>query len=351
MPVLGGDDLVDLARRLRAADTGGWREDGVGRLVAGLGWERAGDVVRTGLPSGDARLRPVGKYESDHVRGEEYVGLYVPIAVAADPAVKADAFRRAAHELTAALGPSPIMGSYGGLSTFYDSTPRWGAPFRRWRGHPDSLELQAGEAGPELVLFPTDPTENWFWRQRHGEAYALDGFFGTDRSAANGGLSIPGMWRTDDWEVFHTTLTCFLRSLPAEVRALGIELSLAMHALIPGTYGPWVFHLACDADTLELAVFEQEDVDLAKYDLPSLGWTATADAPPSHEHDEFTRVAYHSGPHRLGEVDGLRLAGLLVETAKAFGIESPQGLSLVDHAQSIDGYHVDFFGLTLRENP
>ncbi|MEU3933209.1 hypothetical protein AB0E85_14410 [Streptomyces sp. NPDC029044] len=56
--------LADLARRLPAADTGGWTPDGVNSPAEGLGWARGGTadhpVLVTGRPTGDARLRPVG---------------------------------------------------------------------------------------------------------------------------------------------------------------------------------------------------------------------------------------------------------------------------------------------------
>jgi hypothetical protein len=40
-----------------------------------------------------------------------------------------------------------------------------------------------------------------------------------------------------------------------------------------------------------------------------------------------------------------------VDTARLLGIESPKGLSLIDRAQTLGDYRVDFYGLTLTENP
>jgi hypothetical protein len=353
---LSDEELAELARRLRNADTGRWSETGLRELVAGLGWEwrdsEAGPVLSTGLGTGDARLRPVGKYEERYAVGQEYVGLHVPIEVPQDTAIaKADAFRRAAEVLTETFGPAPIMGVYGDPGPFYDSPPSWGSPFRRWWKKPDSLELQAGEHGPELLLLSNDPVENWHWRQSQGNPYELGGFFGTRRDPANAGLGYPGMWTTDDWEIFGNALGEMLTTLPAETRALGIELSLGMHGLIPGAGGPWVFHLACDA-VLELGLYDEAGIELPDGDLTALGWIAESTAKSSCDHlSEVVDVAYHSVAYGPGEVDGHGLARLLVETARLLGIESPKGLSLIDRAQTLGDYRVDFYGLTLTENP
>ncbi|WP_017591495.1 hypothetical protein [Nocardiopsis potens] len=348
---LDDDALVELAERLRGAETGGWTEKGVRGLAGALGWEPADGAptrLRTGLPTGEARLRPVDRLDEDYTRGERHLGLYVPVAlVDGGAAAKADAFARAARALTAKLGPAPIMGAHGDPGPFYESTASWGSPFLRWRGRPDSLELRAGDDGPELLLHPSDPVENWHWRQGHGEAYALGGFFGARPDPANAGLGHPGGWTTGDWDVFATALGGFLGCLAAETRALGIELSLGMHGRIPGTHGPWVFHIA-SAQTLELAVYE-ETVDTSALDMAALGWTPVSEAPAAMDH--LIDVSHHTGAFAPGEADGRGLARTLVETAKALGIPSPRGLSLIDHCQSVAGYRVDYYGLTLKENP
>ncbi|GLW09553.1 hypothetical protein Misp01_46820 [Microtetraspora sp. NBRC 13810] len=349
---LTDDELAGLATRLRAADPGGWRESGLRELAAGLGWEwhdtGSGPVLRTGLAAGDARVRRVGKYEEDYADGRDHVGLYVPVEVSeGGPAAKADAFRRAADVLTGLFGPSPIMGVTGFPGPFYDSPAGWGSPFRRWRGEHDSLELHAAEDGPELVLHPNDPVEFWHWRQAQGNPHELGGFFGTRRDPANAGLGIPGMWRTDDWDVFAASLGSMLTTLPAETRALGIDLTLGLHGRIPGTYGPGVFSIACDG-MLELAIFDEGDFALPHDRLGPLGWTSGSDVPATHDHGGD---GYHSASYGPGEVPGHDLARMLVDTARLLGIESPYGLSLFDHAQSVDGYHVDYYALTLKENP
>ena len=354
MPDIALDDdaLVELAEQLRGVEPGGWTEEGARGLAAALGWEPAGDGapnrLPTGLPTGEARLHPVDEFAEDYTSGERHLGLYVPVALVDGGApAKADAFARAARVLTAKLGTAPIMGSYGDVGPFYDSTALWGAPFLRWRGWPDSLELRAGDGGPELLLHPSDPVENWHWRQGHGEVYALSGFFGTRPDSANDGLGIPGGWTTGDWDVFTSALGGFLGCLAAETRALGIELSLGIHGRIPGTYGPWVFHIA-SARTLELAFYEV-DVDTSALDMAALGWISAAEAPAAMDH--LRDISHHTGVSAPGEADGRALARTLVETAKALGIPSPRDLSLIDHCQKVAGYRVDYYGLPLRENP
>ncbi|MFK4266903.1 hypothetical protein [Streptomyces milbemycinicus] len=344
---LEGERLAEVARRLRDADTGGWRQPALRALVSSLGWEwreAAGDA-------GEAWLRPTGRYESDFVHdGEEFVGLHVPVELVAGGATaKAESFRRAAETLTEAFGRASIMGAYGDLGPFYESTPVWGSPFLRWRGKPDTLELRAGERGPELLLQPTDPAENWFWRQGHGEAHAIGGFFGSRRVSANGGLGFPGYWQTDDWDVYTSALSDFLGSLPAETSALGIGLDLGIHALVPGTYGPVVFHIVC-GDQLEI-VYSTEELDGAGpgTDPASLGWIPEATAPARLSH--WIDWTHHSGVFGPDDTDGPRLARLLVDTLRGLGVSSPKDLSLSDHAQTVDDYQVDFYGLTLRENP
>src|SRR5688572_16964527 len=118
-----------------------------------------------------------------------------------------------------------------------------------------------------------------------------------------------------------------------------------MHGRIPGSYGRWVFHVA-SAHTLELALYE-EDVDASALDMAALGWTPVAEAPAAMDH--LFDVSHHTGASAPGEADGHALARTLVETAKALGIPSPRVLSLIDHCQSVDGYRVDYYGLTLQE--
>lgn len=298
------------------------------------------------------RLCPTGRFEKDYAHGgEEYVGLHVPIAFSGDgPADKARAFRAAAAVLTEEFGDAPIMGVYGDPGPFYNPPPLWGSPFLRWRDQDNSLELHAGEHGPELLLQPTGPVENWFWRQGHGENYALGGFFGTRRDPANAGLGIPGGRRTEDWDVFTITLGNFLRTLPAETHALGIELGLGIHARVPGTHGPILFLLSC-RDRLEIA-YDTEPLGELDENVPdplTFGWTPYPSG--AAVVDNWFDATHHSGSFGIGEVDGRALATMLVDTLRALGVSSPKDLGLADHSQRVGDYYVHYYGLTLRENP
>ncbi|MFC9993849.1 hypothetical protein [Nocardia sp. NPDC127526] len=346
--------VVDLARQLRGAETGGWSEAALRVIADGLGWRWQDDVSGPRLvavaepnaaPQWAARLRPVGRFEKDFVHGgEEFVGLYVPVALPEDGAVgKAAAFRTVAEALTREFGRASIMGAYGDPGPFYDSAPLWGSPFLRWRQRENTLELHAGERGPELLLQPTDPVENWFWRQGHGEPYAV----GANRDPANAGLGFPGRWHTDDWDIFARALGDFLGALPAETHALGIELDLGFHARVPGTYGPVVFHLAC-GERLEI-VYDTEELGEDIADPGSCGWIPHTTRPAALDH--WIEAPYHSGDFGIGEVDGSRLARMMVDTLRGLGVASPRDLSLSDHAQRVGDYHVDYYGLTLEENP
>ncbi|MEU5390950.1 hypothetical protein ACFYQT_09595 [Streptomyces tibetensis] len=337
--------LADLARRLRAVDTGGWSPEGVQAMADGLGWARGGTAdhpfLVTGRSAGDARLRPVGRYEERYVHGESYVELAVPVTTAApDAAAQAAAFRAAREELTEALGRPSVMGSHGEMGPFYDSGAFWGAPFLRWRDSTDTLELRAGKAGPELVLQPTAPAENWFWRQGHGEEHAISGFFGSNRDPANAGLGFPGGWTARSWETVTRSLGDFLGALPAEAVALGVGFGMPFYGRARGS-APLLFDVTC-GERLSIGCFTPDGVDAA-----SLGWGTVAEHPGTasvwSDDDPVWRVDA-GGP---GEPKGRALAEMLVATARAAGVSEPADLILGGEAEYVDGYHVTYYGLGL----
>ncbi|MGW0711913.1 hypothetical protein ACWD4G_39170 [Streptomyces sp. NPDC002643] len=336
---------ADLARRLLAADAGGWTPDGVRALAGGLGWDWSGTperpVLLTGRSSGDAPLRPVGTYEERYVDGESYVELAVPLATAApDAAAQAAAFRAAREELTTALGKPSIIGSHGDMGPFYDSGPLWGAPFVRWRGRPDTLELRAGASGPELVLRPTDPAENWFWRQGIGEEDSISGFFGSNRDRANAGLGLPGGWTARSWGTVTRSLGAFLGALPAEATALGISIGMPFYGRT-GSDEPLLFDVTC-GDRLSIGCFAPDGVDPA-----ALGWGTVAQHPHTAsvwgDDDPLWRVDA-GGP---GEPKGQALAEMLVATARAAGVTDPTGLTIGGEAEYVDDYDIKYYGLGL----
>ncbi|GHA31087.1 hypothetical protein GCM10010329_63150 [Streptomyces spiroverticillatus] len=339
------EPIADLARRLVAASSGGWTPDGVRALAAELGWAwndtSDGPVLVTGRSSGDARLRPVGRFEEPYVDGEAYVELAVPVATAGpDAAAQAAAFRAAKNAVTRALGDPSVIGSHGDMGPFYDSGPLWGAPFLRWRGRPDTLELRAGMSGPELVLQPTDPAENWFWRQGVGEEHSLSGFFGSNRAPANAGLGLPGGWTARSWETLTQSLGSFLETLPAEAAALDISFGMSIYGP-PSIGGTILFDVLC-SDRLSIGCHAPEGFDLA-----ALGWGTVVQHPATafiwSDDDPVWRVDA-GGP---GEPKGQALAEMLVATARAVGASDPAELALGGEAEFVSIYQIKYYGLGL----
>ncbi|WP_433455063.1 hypothetical protein ACQPXS_43955 [Streptomyces sp. CA-142005] len=321
-----------LARRLLTADADGWTETGTQALLAALGRE--------------GRLRAVGRFEEPYVNGEAYVELAVPVLRPADTAAAAQAaaFRAVSEELTAELGEASIMGVYGDLGPFYASGPAWGTPYLRWRGRPNTLELRAGADGPELVLQPTGPLENWFWRQGHGEEHAISGFFGSRNDPANIGLGHPGGWRARSWEAVTHSLADFLATLPAETTALGRPIGMPVYGRGAGPGAPLLFEISCD-DRLVIGCFPPHDMDPRP---EALGWGRMADHPATREvwdDDQDPRWRVDAGGP--GQPRGHELAEMLVATARAAGVRQPEDLVIGGEAEYMGPYHVTFYGLGL----
>ncbi|MEV0531825.1 hypothetical protein [Kitasatospora sp. NPDC050463] len=350
---VAGEPLAELAHRLAGARTGRWSEDGTGRwsedgtgrwsedgtraLVheLGLHWEHVTDPASAGGP----RLRPVGPSERRHVDEEAYLELAVTVASAGpDAAGQVRAFGRARSELTAALGEASVIGSYGLLGPYYGSTAAWGSPFLRWRGERDTLELRAGRQGPELVLEPTAPLENWYCSLGHGEEGAIGGFLGRRSGPSTAGLSLPGRWSARSWETLTASLATFFATLPAEFAALGIAKIMRLYGRVGGT-APRLFDI--DADSrLMLASFADSDLG-----PESFGWGTVAEHPRTTEtwadpYDPGWRFD-GGGP---GVPAGRALAEMVVATARAQGVASVDDLLLGGEAEDIGPYRVTFYG-------
>ncbi|MFI6082947.1 hypothetical protein ACIBBB_18540 [Streptomyces sp. NPDC051217] len=338
------ETVAALAVRLRAADTGGWTSDATRALIVRLGWGWSDSpTVVTGRSTGDARLRPVGKYEERYVAGEAYVELAIPVRHAdPDAASQAEAFRIVKDELTATFGEASIMGVHGRLAPFLRPVQSWGSPYLRWRGESDTLELRAGPAGPELVLQPTDPAESWFVRQGHDDDHAISGFFGFRPDGSNGGLTFPGGWRVRSWETMTRALADFLTTLPAETTALRTPMWMPIYGRIEGKGAPILFDIDC-GDRLMLASFADESVNPA-----SLGWGTAAEHPttgrPWPDPDSPRLRIDAGGP---GRPDGQALAETIVATARAMGVVSPEDLLIGNEAGDLGAYRVTFYGLGL----
>jgi hypothetical protein len=337
--------ISELAERLVAADTGGWSTEGLRAMAASLGWTwtegAAGPVLGTGPATGEARPIRAGTYEERYTDGEEYVGLVIPVGQPEpDDAAQAAAFAAVREELTAALGKAPVMGSHGEMGPFFTSGPLWGNPFLRWRGEPNTLELRAGKSGPELVLQPTGPAENWFWRQGIGEEHSISGYFGHRRDAANAGLGFPGGWSARSWETVTSSLADFLGPLPAETVALGMRIGMPVYGRTDDG-APLLFDIAC-GERLSIACFAEDDAAAA-----ALGWGTVADHPATAERwddDDPVRRVDAGGP---GEPKGRALAEMLVATAKAVGVREPAGLIVGGEGTYVGDYRVTYYGLGL----
>jgi hypothetical protein len=357
---LDASQLVDLAQRLRSAPPAEWTERPLRQLAAGLGWPwsegRDGPVLHSGLATGDARLRPAAEYPERYFELRNYIGLHVPVVVSAGtPAAQADDFRSAAIALTDAFGPSSIMGAHGNPGPFFDRPPTWGSPFRRWRTRSESLELRAVASGTELALIPTEPLEEWHWRQgKVGEPGSLGGFFGVLGDSANSGLGWPGGWRTDNWDEFTEALAELLTTLPAECRALRIDLGIGIQGWCASAARDWMIYLYCD-DTLQLGVVDDAlGIPEPEGGFEALGWTPVAEGMSPERLPQA--MAYLSDEFGAGQVDGLGLARLVVATARALGTGSPAtGLYLSDWSETVGGfvddhtYSVKYYGMGLHE--
>ncbi|MBO8194115.1 hypothetical protein ITI46_20980 [Streptomyces oryzae] len=277
--------------------------------------------------------------------------MHIPLTLSAGADVpagaKADAFRHAAEVVTGVLGPATLLGCWGDRAPFDTTPPAWGGPFRRWQrpDRPNCLELSAGEDGPELVLQPKDPAE--YWLEELGEAARpITAFLAISRDdPTNDGLGFPGFSTTEDWDEFSDALGTFLATLPTVTRALGVELSIPMHAAIPGTSGPITFHLAC-GDQLELALYENRCL-LTDDALTRLGWLKETTLPSACDHlyDGAELVSHHSAAYGPGAPGASSLGDLLVDTAKAFGIKAPTGLNPHYSADDLGGYRARFYAL------
>ncbi|OOC56214.1 MULTISPECIES: hypothetical protein [Nocardiopsis] len=354
-------DVVELARRLRRLSPGKWTEADLRAMAADQGWEwvdgERGPCLRAEEDFGEARLRPVDEFMEIHVTTEEYVGLHFLVKeVRGGVGEHVEAFGEIAESLREEFVEPHVLGADDTSASFHDDIPRWGAPFMRWRGRGNSLELRAGTEGPVLSLLPGDPAEGWFWYNREHGAETVGGFIGTRPVRDNAGMSFAGITRHTDWKEYGRLLADSLRTLPAELTALGLSRSFGFHGRVPGTSGPWVFQFEL-GEHVELGL-DDAVADLFGPESPTpeeLGWTRATE-----ERHLRQDIAYHSPRYPYDEVNGVRLAMMVIETAEALGIPSPSDLSLTDWADHVgfpseegsnDNYHVIDYGLAVTANP
>ncbi|MCK9871778.1 hypothetical protein AB0M72_18660 [Nocardiopsis dassonvillei] len=354
-------DVVELASRLRRLSPGKWTEADLRAMATREGWEwvggERGPRLRTGEGFGEARLRPVDEFMEIHTTTEEYAGLHFLVKeVRGGVREHVEAFRETAESLRDEFVQPHVIGADDTSASFHDDAPAWGAPFMRWRTRGNSLELRASTEGPVLSLLPNDPAEGWFWYNREHGAGTVGGFIGTRPVRHNAGMSFAGITRHTDWKGYGRLLADSLRTLPAELTALGLSRSFGFHGMVPGMGGPWVFQF-------ELGEYVELGLDDAVADLfgpesptpEELGWTRATE-----ERHRRQDIAYHSPRYPYDEANGVRLAMMVIETAEALGIPSPSDLSLTDWADHVkfssedgpsDDYRVIDYGLAVTANP
>ncbi|MGW4894793.1 hypothetical protein ACWEQL_21370 [Kitasatospora sp. NPDC004240] len=358
--MMSDQDLTDVVRRLTAEPVEpGWSGQELRDLVGRLGWTWEAEEpdgrarVTTGLAGGDAVAVPVGATARTWAPGQEYLELVVPVshpdagerAQDGDQArngdrAQAEAFRRIADTVRRVLGEATYAGSHGlrgpaGLRL----DPSWGKAFLRWRRGAVTLELRAGEAGPELVLQPSRVWESWYAQAGRGYVATLEG----GQPLEHPRWESPGTW--DDLE---NTIGAFLRTLPAVSLATGLTHSMPLYGRLPGRGAPLLFDIAC-VDHLYVSYTEYlADESAAGANAAALGWSPRESLPPGHLPPAFDGEA----PWRVdaggpGQVDASEVAALIVRTARAAGLDTPTGLIVGGEAEYRHPYRIHFTALAL----
>ncbi|HJE60789.1 MAG TPA: hypothetical protein K8V84_20125 [Nocardiopsis listeri] len=350
-----------LGTLLRNTDPGKWTEADLSRMAVEQGWRweagEWGPILRT-RSYGDAWLRPVDDSVEIHVTREEYVGLHFPLGrIDGGVREQVEAFHDAGRALRRALGEPNVIGS-DDERPFHGESPHWGTPFLRWRRSEHSLDLRAGHEGPILCLVPTSPAEGWYWYEREHGGDMTAGFLGVSMTGDVGGMSIAGITRFDDWRSYARRLVDVFRTMPAELAALGHERSFGFHGRFPGEEsGPWVFHFELGGYVRlgldEVAANALRNSSEAP-DPEEFGWVEATEE--RHLKMDVTHV---SPSYRFDEVNAVRLAMLVLETAEALGIPTPEDLSLTDGGDTIpmpgggwrEAYQISDYGLGVTGNP
>ncbi|MDT0329778.1 hypothetical protein [Nocardiopsis lambiniae] len=354
---------LPVAERLLSLRPVSWSEEEVRTGTAGLGWEwvatERGVSLSTGHPAGDARLTRVESHNVDHTDGEEVLGLHQPLeTVEGGTREHVEAFRRAFGELREGYGHPGVMGAYDTLASHFSGSPSWGAPFARWRDGELSLELRAALTGPVLTLLPSGPLESWYRRSYENCDGRMSGFLAIALEPLPfgdlSGMTMPGVNRHEDWKEYARLLSASLGTMAAEMTALGLERSFGLHGRLPGAGGPWVFGFDI-GETMRLALYAaagEGEVDLEDLEPEERGWIR-ATAPEDLEYE----IAFHTEPTPYDEVNGTRLAMMVMEMAEDLGIPFPSDLSLTDWADRVQGgdgrpeYHLYHHGLGVIGNP
>ncbi|MCH7229646.1 hypothetical protein L0U85_02035 [Glycomyces sp. L485] len=317
-------------------------ESGMRKLAADIGWQPTEDVEWP--RAADGSLRGVACTAS--VDGTERIrfayygtdGVVVPVSRVADDAVtQAEEFRRVADVVQDAINPASFFGNRSPDSR--GDRPDRGTPYLRWRGKYTTVELRAGESGPELV---SDYTDSWEDAYRYSMARKPTGFVGA--VAGPDRIQRAKFSPANDWDEFTDGLVDLLANLPAETLALGVSLSLPLFGRIHFEDGtsdsPLLFDIRC-FDRLHIGYDGPDSADPA-----SLGWRPTDQqnlrGATEVEHFESPWHFDAGGP---GAVKAAAAAELIVKTAEAAGVRAVDELMLGGEAElSGDQSHAKYRG-------
>lgn len=322
-------DLRGLALTLRQLEVAKWTAVELRRVADDQGWEWSEGTgvprLRTGSPFGEAWLSVVDSALEGYVTTEEFVGLHFVIAEKGTRAQEEiQAFREAHEELRDVLGPSYLLGADDTDVSFHWDAPDWGAPYVRWRdpAGPNLIELRATVHGTVLTLRPKEPAEGWYCKTVEHSDGRVGGFVISVLASENVGLQLPGVTLHPEWRDYGAHLAKALRTRAAEVTALGLTQSQGLYTAIPGTGTGLAFSLSFGEQVeVGITTILEEDADLEAMDLPSMGWVR---APEERRYEDD--IVHLAPVQQYDEVNGVRLALMLLEVAEQAGLDSPEGL-------------------------
>lgn len=306
-------------------------------------WPRGKD----GTVHGVVCAATVGGVERPWTVLQDHHGVRVALSrIAGDARTHAEEFRRVAAAVQGILSTPDHFGTYANGLT--GSAEPWGTPYLRWRGKYATVELRAGESGPELV---SDFTDMWEEDYRDDMARNPTGFIGA--LGGDGLLSAPAAKASDLGE-FTEALAALLSRLPAETLALGISLSLGLFGTVAREDGtstsPLMFDLRC-GERLHLGYYAPDGVaaEASGEAAAGLGWTPTApDVLQGGAELGYFDAPWHFDGGGPGGTRAHEAAELLVRTAKAAGVKRVGDLALGGEAEQQGRAYYKFPGLRLK---
>lgn len=303
-----------------------------------------------GIAAAAELLGAAGAGEPELVPTKEDEGpeLVVPLPVPGGAMEHAQAFRRLSEAITAELGPADILGSYGsGSGPFARPVDtKWGAPFARWHGERNALELRSDPGGLVLANCARYRWSLWYdFLPLYGN-WELTGFIGV-RYGSGIELDHTEPDFGHGWDGLEVRLAAFLDRLSFETLALGLRVSTRINGFIPSE-DDWAFLFdICCADHLYLA--HRPPPDTPGADALDLGWADSQIVPAGAMQgvDEgWYPFAFDAGA--AGGVRSTEAARLLVSTARAMGVTMDSNLVLDSRTTYDRGYALRLVGFPLR---